>query len=143
MRLLFLAPFGFICAAIAAAATLVLGFFDFENHADLFVPFIITVGVTTVWTATVAILPATIAIAVAEAFAWRSVLYYFLAGSIIALVAEQVSGLVIEPTFPGQRLAVMLAAGFIGGFVYWAIAGRRAGDWGTPVKPPARPARID
>lgn len=121
--------------------------FGFENHAEFLVPFLLTVGVTTFWTATVAILPAAIAIALAEAFAWRSVLYYFLAGGIIAVIADQVSGLVIEPTIPGGRLAVMLAAGFVGGFVYWVIAGRRAGDWGSrpsasaadrsePAKPP-------
>lgn len=127
LRLVFLAPLGFICAAIAAATTMAVSLFGFDTSPEFLIPFFATVTATTMWTGTIAILPAAIAIAVAEAFGWRSVLYYFLAGGIIALIADQVSDLVIEPTFPGRRLVIMLAAGFVGGFTYWLIAGRLAG----------------
>jgi len=109
--------------------------FGFENRAEFLVPFFATVSVTTLWTGTIAILPAAVAIALGEAFAWRSVFYYFLAGGIIALIADQVSELVIESALPGGRLVIMLAAGFVGGFVYWAIAGRLAGRWGGDESP--------
>jgi hypothetical protein len=104
--------------------------FGFESDAEFLIPFFATVMVTTMWTGAVAILPAAIAIAVGEAFAVRSALYYFLSGGLIALIADQASDLVIALSFPGRRLVIMLAAGFVGGFVYWAIAGQRAGDWG-------------
>lgn len=118
-----------------------LSLFGFESDAEFLIPFIATVTVTTMWTGAVAILPAVIAIVLAEAFAWRSVLYYFLAGGLIALIADQASDLVIAPGFPGRRMVIMLAAGFVGGFVYWVIAGQRAGGWRpreTPPRPPAK-----
>lgn len=139
-RLLFLAPLGFILACIAAATTMALSLFGFESDAEFLIPFFATVTVTTLWTGAIAILPAVIAIALAEAFAWRSVLYYFLAGGLIALIADQASDLVIAPGFPGRRLVIMLAAGFVGGFVYWAIAGQRAGDWGSRGTSPRPPS---
>jgi len=110
--------------------------FGFENRAEFLIPFFATASVTTLWVGTIAILPAAIAIALAEAFAWRSVVYYFLAGGIIALIADQVSELVIESALPGGRLVIMLAAGFVGGFVYWTIAGRNAGRWNARASDP-------
>lgn len=112
--------------------------FGFENQAEFIIPFVTTMAVMTVWTGTIAVLPAFLAIAVGEAFAWRSLLYYFLAGGLIALLADQMSDLVVETSFHGQRTVIMLASGFVGGFVYWAIAGRRAGDWGGGNSSPGR-----
>jgi hypothetical protein len=138
--LLLLAPLGFICACIAAATTMALSLFGFESDAEFLIPFFATVTVTTMWTGAIAILPATVAIVLGEAFAWRSVLYYFLAGGVIALIADRASDLAIAPDFPGRRLVIMLAAGFVGGFVYWVLAGQRAGDWGPRGTPPRAPA---
>jgi hypothetical protein len=120
-----------------------LSLFGFEPDAEFLIPFFATVTVTTMWTGAIAILPGIIAIALAEAFAWRSVLYYFLAGGLIALIADQASVLVIAPGFPGRRLVITLAAGFVGGFVYWAIAGRRVGDGGSRPSTPHAPAQAD
>jgi len=117
--------------------------FGFESDAEFLIPFFATVTVTTMWTGAIGILPAVVAIVLAEAFAWRSVLYYFLAGGLIALIADQASDLVIAPGFPGRRLVIMLAAGFVGGFVYWAIAGQHAGDWGPRETRPRTPAKED
>jgi hypothetical protein len=118
-----------------------LSLFGFESDAEFLIPFFATVKVTTMWTGAIAILPAVVAIVLAEAFAWRSVLYYFLSGGLIALIADQASDLVIAPGFPGRRMVIMLAAGFVGGFVYWAIAGQRAGGWGSRETRPQVPAK--
>jgi hypothetical protein len=117
-----------------------IGVFGIGDTRDYAAAYIFSVTMMTLWTGTIAILPAAIAIALAEAFAWRSVLYYFLVGGLIALIGDRMSELVIEPTFTGRRLVIMLAAGFVGGFVYWAIAGQRAGDWGSGDSPPRTPA---
>jgi len=117
--------------------------FGIDDSRDYAAAYFFSVAMMTVWTGTIAILPAALAIALAEAFAWRSVLYYFLVGGVIALIADQMSDLVIAPSFPGRRLVIMLAAGFVGGFVYWAIAGWRAGDWGPGNSPPRAQADND
>lgn len=114
--------------------------FGIHDSRDYAAAYFLSVAMMTVWAGTIAILPAVLAIALAEAFAWRSVLYYFLVGGVIALIADQMSDLVVAPGFPSQRLVIMLAAGFVGGFVYWAIAGQRAGDWGASASPPRTPA---
>jgi hypothetical protein len=117
--------------------------FGIDDSRDYSAAYVLSVAMMTVWTGTVAILPAALAIALAEAFAWRSVLYYFLVGGVIALIGDRMSDLVIAPTFTGRRVVIMLAAGFVGGFVYWAVAGRRAGDWGSGDSPPRAPAKGD
>jgi hypothetical protein len=118
-----------------------IGVFGIDDSHDYSAAYFFSVAMMTVWTGTVAIFPAAIAIAIGEAFAWRSALYYALAGGVIALIADQLSGLVIEPSFFGHRTVIMLAGGFVGGFVYWAIAGRLAGDWGTGNTPQQAPIK--
>jgi len=81
----------------------------------------------TAWAGAIAIVPALLAITFAEFFSWRSILYYFLVGGIIGLIADQATDLYGNPDFYGQRTVVMLASGFIGGFVYWLFAGQFAG----------------
>ncbi len=81
-----------------------------------------------------ALLPALLVIIAAEAFAIRSVLFYAVAGGLLGAIlilnsdgwdwrAIQIDG--------GARreLEIMAAAGIVAGFVYWAIAGRKAGRW--------------
>jgi len=115
--------------------------FGYEDNIEFLVPFVMTVTLMTAWTGTIAILPAVLAIALAETFAWRSVLYYFLVGGIVGLMADQATNLYGNPDFYDQRTVVMVAAGFVGGFVYWLIAGRLAGT--QPSVNPDRPREID
>ena len=75
-------------------------------------------------------LPATLAIGIAELMRWRGMTINLLLGGVVGLFAgfsafrTQLDGLPSEGT-----LIVFLATGFVGGFFYWLIAGRGAGNW--------------
>jgi hypothetical protein len=86
-----------------------------------------------------AFVPALVLIAIAETFDIRSIFYYAIGGAAIALFAYYGSNIsvALENTtdlppvaFPLQLAA---AAGIIGGFVYWLVAGRTAGRWKNPL----------
>ena len=70
--------------------------------------------------------PAILGLIVAEFFSWRSLWIYLAYGLALSLFATHAPG---EPV---DALAIALdvralAAGLIGGFIYWLIAGRGAG----------------
>jgi hypothetical protein len=75
--------------------------------------------------------PALVAIVVAEVLGWRSLYYYLAAGGLIGAVAWQATGYWDGLDFADHLLALCLAAGFAGGFVYWLAAGRDAGAGAT------------
>jgi hypothetical protein len=75
------------------------------------------------------VLPAAIAAIVGEALRIRSWMYYVLAGgaalTAIPLLASPPTDSL--PALPaGQYMTIFAAAGFVGGFVYWLLAGREA-----------------
>ena len=75
------------------------------------------------------ILPALIAIIVGEVAKIRSAIYYILAGGIAVLAIPflYTTGDGINYVAPNARYMVIFSAsGFIAGFIYWALAGRRA-----------------
>ena len=147
LRLLFLAPLGFIAAVVAAVATILVGSYGQEpgiltNMAAtgfaIGVAFVLMMHI-----GAVAFIPVFIVIVLAEMFRWRSVFLYLAVGGAIGLVPSAVSN-VVGVTPDGQHL--LLAAGFVGGFVYWLVAGRLAGFQRAPeppdppvVSPPAGP----
>jgi hypothetical protein len=75
------------------------------------------------------VLPAAIAAIAGEALRIRSWMYYVLAGgaamaAIPVLASPPTHNL---PSLPaGQYMTIFAAAGFVGGFVYWLLAGRNA-----------------
>jgi hypothetical protein len=75
------------------------------------------------------VLPAAIAAIVGEALRIRSWMYYLLAGgaamAAIPLLASPRSDQ-LPPIPTGQYMTIFAAAGFVGGFVYWLLAGRNA-----------------
>jgi hypothetical protein len=79
------------------------------------------------------LLPAALVIALAEALALRSPLFYAGVGGIGLVALYYALGL--ADSGPGgsvlarRDLEIMAGAGIAGGFVYWAIAGRSAGAW--------------
>jgi hypothetical protein len=83
----------------------------------------------------VAALPAALVVAIAEGFAWRSVLFYAALGGAVALALSYSidlswDGEVSQPaSFYTHERQVLAAAGIAGGLVYWLFAGRRAGAW--------------
>ena len=85
-----------------------------------------------------AFVPALILIAIAETFDIRSIFYYAIGGGVIAALAwygadismQMENTTDISPV--GYGLQLVSAAGIIGGFVYWLLAGRKAGVWKNP-----------
>ena len=85
----------------------------------------------------VAFVPAAVLIAIAETFDIRSIFYYAIGGAAIGAFAYYGSDLSVAAG-KYHRLAAgavrpaacRIAAGIIGGFVYWLFAGRKAGRSG-------------
>jgi hypothetical protein len=74
--------------------------------------------------------PAALAIALAELAAWRGLVANLLLGGLLALFSGWRSLGLDAVDRPRQgTMVVLLAAGFIAGLVYWAVAGRSAGKW--------------
>ncbi len=69
---------------------------------------------------------AAILIALAELMRWQGMIANLLMGGITAAILSLGGG---ETNVSGGAFVVALSAGFIGGFVYWLIAGRKAGNW--------------
>jgi len=127
----------YVLACVAASFVLTFGTLtpDWDDLAELGVQSgalapVIGVGAAAIFV--VALLPAIAVIALAEAFALRSVVAYGVLGGAIALVLS--SGLDFvrdaggpDGAFYHERL-VLAAAGIAGGLVYWLFAGRRAGS---------------
>lgn len=128
LRLLVVVPLGFVAAAIAGGFILALGFFGRDLEADLISYFVAATILITTNVGAVAFFPALIAIALAELFSFRSIFYWLAVGGVIGLAGESVAdGFAWLDDIP-RRLSLLLAAGFVGGFVYWLIAGRLSGS---------------
>ncbi|MBL1405159.1 MAG: hypothetical protein COC17_05335 [Hyphomicrobiales bacterium] len=77
-----------------------------------------------------AIIPIFLAISLAEGMRWQGLTINLVMGGVVSLFA----GITAIPSATGGlpsdgTLVILLATGFIGGFVYWLIAGRSAGLW--------------
>jgi hypothetical protein len=121
-------PFGFVAACVAAGFMATFGVFSLQYFdMDVIGYYVASVIVMMFWAGTIAFLPAAIAIILAEAFAWRSVLYYLLVGGAIGALAVHLAEQSGALDFADRPYVALLAAGFVGGFVYWLIAGRLAG----------------
>jgi hypothetical protein len=81
----------------------------------------------------VAALPTALLVAIAEGFAWRSVIFYGVLGGALALALSygfDLPGDISQPaTYFVHERQVLAAAGIAGGLVYWLFAGRNAGCW--------------
>ena len=129
----FVVIFGFFFGCLAAGAVLVVATLPvgvleppFERFDWLILCWATLTSATIV--AVVAFVPAMIVIAIAEAFALRSLFFYALAGGI--------GGLLYGLTFPAavtdsldRGVEIAFAAGVAAGLLYWLVAGRTAGLW--------------
>ena len=138
LRLLFVVPLGFIAAVLAAALTILAGWFGHQT-GDIFTDFettgfVIGTGVLVVLqVGALAALPAVVVIVLAEVFTWRSAFFYIAIGGGLGLLASQFNGMLQETN---DSPILLPAAGFVGGLAYWLIAGRLAG---VAPRPPAAP----
>ena len=140
LRVLFLVPLGFIAAVLAASLIIVVASFGQEPGIGTDVAVTgYAIGLATIVmlrVGAVAAIPVLVFIVLAETFRWRSVFAYLAVGGAIGLVPSAVND-VVWVTPSDQH--VLLAAGFVGGFVYWLIAGRLAGIDRVSASPPAPP----
>jgi hypothetical protein len=78
-------------------------------------------------------LPSFLVIALAEGFAWRSIVLYGALGGVLALAVAY--GIDFSRYLGGpdrvvtHEQEVLAASGIAGGLVYWLLAGRKAGAW--------------
>lgn len=86
--------------------------------------------------------PAVIAVVVAEVFRVRRMIYFVLAGGLAGALAYvtpadigpgYVARIGQSPADLGPHLLLYVAAGLIGGFVYWGFAGRTSGVLERPA----------
>jgi hypothetical protein len=139
---IFVVLFAFVLACVAAAVVmtfaLVLPWWSelVDQSVDRrIIP--LMVGMSAVFFSLYAMLPAMVIIALAEGFRLRSVLFYALAGAVVALGSaygwelEFLRHLGHDPG--ARRVEIAAAVGIVAGFVYWALAGRNAGAWRKPV----------
>lgn len=143
----FVTLIGFIVAVIGAALFLLVaelgvdvptGDADFLRYT---IDFVFAFGYVASLIGAAALAPAALLIIVSEAFAWRSVLFHILCGG--ALGGAAALGLSSRLAFaaPGSGDAtVLVATGFVGGCLYWLVAGRSAGlTRPDRTPPPAEP----
>lgn len=89
---------------------------------------------------TYAVLPAIVLVVIAEWLNIRSIFYYTLGGGLIGLLSFFASDITIvmenttdlPPVAFGLQLSA--AAGIVAGFVFWLIAGRKAGRWKAELR---------
>ena len=159
LRLIFVVPLGFVAACVAAASVAAIAASRGMTPPPADGEVAVLILVTTIGVATIAFVPMLVAVVLAEAFGWRSVFYWLGVGAAIAIVAATPLALAVVHTaaafalglagepYPagldfgwrGSPATIALAAGFIGGFVYWLIAGRRSGAV-KPTSSPSAPA---
>jgi predicted neutral ceramidase superfamily lipid hydrolase len=129
---------GYILACVAASIVLTIGTLtpQWDDLSSLGLPSAIlwsVVGVGAAFIAAIAALPALLVIALAEGFALRSGLVYAVLGAVLALSLSYGLDFAGYAGEAGGSLTrereVIAAAGIAGGFIYWLLAGRRAGSW--------------
>lgn len=137
LRLLILAPLAYIFALIAAAGTVSIALFSGQLNEQTAM---IAVGMTlalTLYGGMITFIPALIVVIVAEVNGWRSIVFYVLAGGAIGLLAAETTMAFDGLSFAGQLRLICVAGGFVGGAVYWLIAGKLAGAGDPPASRPA------
>ncbi len=133
---LFMVLIAYVLACLAASIVLAVGALppQWDQWATQSVPgavlwSLIAIGGAVI--AAVAVLPAILLIALAEGFAWRSVIFYGAVGGLLALALRYGIDFARDSGAPEHILPhgheVIAASGIAGGLVYWAFAGRKAG----------------
>ena len=128
----------YVLACIAASIILTIGTLSPEwddltaaglQTAAVWVVVVVGAGAI----AAIAMVPSLLVIALAEGFAWRSILIYGALGAVLALALSYGLDFAAYVGDPDSVLArereLLAAAGIAGGFVYWLFAGRKAGIW--------------
>lgn len=128
MRLL-VCSFAFFAAMAAAGFVATFGLYrGLEGDAAYAGIFAGTAIMASLLAAQYALTPFAAIVVLAEAFTVRSMLVFAVAGMLIAVAFAWVE-IGSAATFDDRRLLIAAAAGIVGGFVYWLIAGRKSGAY--------------
>jgi hypothetical protein len=134
--------FAFVLACVAAAVVMTFALLlpEWSELIDRYPDqqsVAVVVGLSAVFFSIYAMLPAMLIIALAEGFRLRSGLVYVLAGAALALGSAYGWDLRLlrspDDGLGARGAEIMAAVGIVGGFVYWALAGRNAGAWRRPA----------
>lgn len=128
LRLLMLVPAGFVLAVAAAGLVVALSVFGLAPTEETAAWLLLYAAWTAVWAGALSLLPWLVAAVLAEGFGLRSVWFWLIVGGATGAIAPVLAGFHREVAHDGSGIAVHLAAGFVAGFVYWLVAGRRAGQ---------------
>ncbi len=128
--------FGFILALVASGIFLAWGYFRAGSPDGDPVVFAAMVGTGLVGASVIGgtvLIPASVLILLAEMMRLRGLIYCLAAGGGVAFLVWTLgdASQAAEGVRPGTAIA--LTAGFLGGAVYWLVAGRTAGSWRTDV----------
>jgi len=134
---LFALLIGYGLACTAAALVFTLGTFAAADQELISqIPSVALwwlIGIEAAIMAALAMLPALLVIALAEGFAWRSIILYGVLGGVLALALGygiDFAGYLGGPdSIVAREREVLAAAGIAGGLTYWLVAGRSAGAW--------------
>ena len=119
-------PLAYIAAVIAAATVIAVGVLG-PYDVDLAESFVLAMFWMVVSIGGAAVAPAAVTIILTEIFAIRSVFVYLIVGGLLGLVLQQFLAFHGSADLLERRYVVFPAAGFVGAFAYWLIAGRSAG----------------
>lgn len=135
----FVILFALLCGSIAGGVLVAFAFLVPEVGALTLQPMeqgalAIFATFSFVFISAYAAFPALLLVIAAEAFAIRSMLFYAIAGGMLgAILILGTDGWDLRSlqndSGARRELEIMAAAGIIAGFVYWAMAGRKAGRW--------------
>jgi hypothetical protein len=135
MRFL-LVPLGYLAAGIATTVVVLIGWWQFtdvtmgarpETQEFAILGFFIAGPLLLMIMLTGFLLPASIGILISEAFAIRTWVFHVLNGVLSMWVGWQLFGNDVGTGLPLEQPLVVIAAGILGGFAYWAVAGFSAG----------------
>ena len=121
-----LIPLGFVAADAAAALTVAITTFGPETGFRPAGTLLVAV-VMMLYAGAVSFVPSLIAIAISELMGIRSVFYFLIFGGALGFIIHQFAPFAGPVEIYQQRALAFPAAGFVGGAVYWFIAGRAAG----------------
>ncbi len=126
LRLLVLIPLGYVVANAAAAVTVATASFGSDSGLR---PsgLVIVSGVMMFYAGAASFVPSLLAIAASELWRIRSVFFFLIFGGALGYVIHQFAPFAGPVEMYQQRALAFPAAVFVGGAVYWFIAGRMAG----------------
>lgn len=142
---IFAALIGFILAVVAAAMFMLaasVGFAPADPADSLWFwgNFGVGAALTASYLGAMALAPWAVVILVTEVFRLRTVLIYLAAGGFLGVLPSLGLAPMMRSFDGGPReIAILVAAGFVGGFVYWLAAGRMAGIDGVFLTRPRAP----